>query len=161
MAEARTVTSELRVGGMDCASCASTVEAALKQLDGVEDVRVDVVGGRVRVAYAEAKVGRGELTGAIRRVGYRAEDGGESEQAPPPGFWERRGRVVMTVAAGTMLLLGVWADRVDTPQWVGLTLLALSTVAGGWYVVPRGIRAALNRALDMNFLMSVVAGGAG
>lgn len=33
-------------------------------------------------------------------------------------------------------------------------------VAGGWYIVPRGFRAAMNRALDMNFLMSIAAFGA-
>ena len=67
-------TCDLRVGGMDCASCAAAVEGALKQLDGVQDVQVDVVGGRVRVGYAEGKVARGDLSGAIRRVGYRVED---------------------------------------------------------------------------------------
>jgi cation transport ATPase len=33
-------------------------------------------------------------------------------------------------------------------------------VAGGWHIAPRGLRAAMNRALDMNFLMSVAAVGA-
>ena len=51
-------TCELRVGGMDCASCAATIERALRQLDGVEEVRVDVVGGRVRVSYEAGAVGR-------------------------------------------------------------------------------------------------------
>lgn len=40
---------DFRVGGMDCASCAASVEGALKRLEGVQDVRVDVMGGRVRV----------------------------------------------------------------------------------------------------------------
>ena len=160
MADGRIASSELRVGGMDCASCANTIEAALKQLEGVKDVRVDVVGGRVRVAYAEGRVARGDLTGAIRQVGYHADDGDDSREVTPVGFWQRRGRVIMTVAAGTMLLLGFWVEQVEAPRWVGITLLALSTVAGGWYVAPRGLRAALNRTLDMNFLMSVAAGGA-
>jgi Zn2+/Cd2+-exporting ATPase len=67
-------TCDLRVGGMDCASCASAIEGALRQLEGVDDVRVDVVGGKVRVKYAEGVLARSDLTGAIRRVGYRVED---------------------------------------------------------------------------------------
>jgi Cd2+/Zn2+-exporting ATPase len=160
MTDGRIASSELRVGGMDCASCANIVEAALKQLEGVKDVHVDVVGGRVRVAYAEGMVAHGDLMGAIRRVGYRADDSDASQEVTPLGVWQRSGRVVMSVAAGTMLLLGFLVEQAGAPRWVGITLLALSTVAGGWYVVPRGVRAAVNRTLDMNFLMSVAAGGA-
>ena len=71
---APTATCDLRVGGMDCASCAATVERALRSLEGVDDVRVDVIGGKVRVGYAEGKLARGDLTDAIRRVGYTVDD---------------------------------------------------------------------------------------
>lgn len=224
---ARTAAScELRVGGMDCASCASTVESALKQLEGVHDVHVDVVGGRVRVSYAGGKLARGDLSGAIERVGYRVEDGTarrhaftvsgmdcadevrliegklgnlpgvtkldfdlvrhrlivegsiavaevqrgvkelgmtalpEGEEAPTATFWERRGRLVTTVVAGVALGLALILGQVDGSRAVIVGLLGLSTIAGGWFVVPRGLRAAMNRALDMNFLMSIAAAGA-
>ncbi len=49
---------ELRVGGMDCASCADNVRHALEKLTRV-DVRLDVVGGRVQVTYAGWKLARG------------------------------------------------------------------------------------------------------
>lgn len=226
---APTATCDLRVGGMDCASCAATVERALRGLEGVDDVRVDVMGGRVRVAYAEGKLARGDLTAAIQRVGYTVEDADdrasrragfvvdgmdcadevrliegklgplpgvtalqfdvvnrrlvvegaiavpevqrairelgmtarvEGEAATPASFWRRRGRLVMTVASGAGVVLGLLAKFSGLPEWVELALFGLATVAGGWFVVPRGVRAALNRALDMNFLMSVAATGA-
>ena len=69
---------ELRVAGMDCASCAATVERALQRLPGVQDVQVDVVGGRVRVQFAGSTLARDDLAGAIRGVGYRVES-----DAPP------------------------------------------------------------------------------
>ena len=221
-----TASCDLRVGGMDCASCAATVERALKQLEGVHEVHVDVVGGRVRVGYAEGKLAHGDLSGAIERVGYRVEIGGarrhsfvvsgmdcadevrliegklgslpsvtklefdlvrhrlivegsiaageiqrgvkelgmtaraEGEEAPTTTFWERRGRLLMTVAAGFTLGLSLIGGQLDGPRAVTIVLLALSTIAGGWFVVPRGLRAAMNRALDMNFLMSIAAAGA-
>ena len=217
---------ELRVGGMECASCAATVERALKQLEGVHDVQVDVVGGRVRVSYAQGKLARGDLSGAVERVGYRVEDGDarrhsflvggmdcadevrliegrlgtlpgvtklefdlvrhrlivegsiaateiqrgvkalgmtarpESEEAPTATFWERRGRLLMTVVAGLALGLALVTGQLGGPHAVTVGLLALSTIAGGWFVVPRGLRAVMNRALDMNFLMSIAATGA-
>ena len=66
---------ELRVEGMDCLSCADQIQRSLGALEGVDDVQVDVVGGRVRVRYADDKLARGDLAGAIRRIGYRVQDG--------------------------------------------------------------------------------------
>ena len=220
---------EFRVGGMDCASCAAPIERALKNLEGVQDVRVDVVGGKVRVAYAEGKLARGDLAGAVRRVGYTVEDAddrtsrratflvegmdcadevrliegklgnlpgitalqfdvvnrrlvvdgaitapevqrairdlgmtarADGEVAAPVSFWRRRGRMITTVTAGVGVALGLLAKWAGLPEGIELALLGIATVAGGWFVVPRGVRAAMNRALDMNFLMSVAAAGA-
>src|SRR5690606_6002074 len=171
-------TRDLRVGGMDCASCAATIERALRNLPGVDDVRVDVMSGKVRVAYSEERLARSDLTRAIRRIGYRVEDSdaapesrravkglgmaarADNEAVAPPSFWERRGRLALTVAAGVALVLGLLARLAGRPRPVELALLATATLLGGWYVVPRGVRAALNRALDMNFLMSAAAAGA-
>src|SRR3954471_24482607 len=166
-------TCELRIGGMDCPSCAAEITRSLAGLEGVRDVRVDVLGGKVTVSYAGGKVARGDLAGAIRRVGYRVEDGdarrgaftvegmdcadevrqiedtlgrlpgvtdlrfdlmrhrlvvegaiassevlrairgigmtarAEGEQARPPGSWEGRGRLVLTVASGALLGLAM------------------------------------------------------
>ncbi|MDP9348835.1 MAG: cation transporter, partial [Gemmatimonadota bacterium] len=72
--DARGASCTLNVAGMDCSSCAASVDRALRALEGVQDVRVDVVGGRVRVEYAEGKLARGDLAGAITRVGYRVKD---------------------------------------------------------------------------------------
>ena len=73
-AEGETQSCDFRVGGMDCPSCAEAIERPLAGLEGVQDVRVDVLGGKVRVTYAEGKLARGDLTGAIRRVGYQVEE---------------------------------------------------------------------------------------
>ena len=217
----------LTVGGMDCSSCAASVDKALRGLEGVQDVRVDVMGGRVTVAYAEGKLARGDLTGAITRVGYRVKDdapvrrevfevegmdcadevrliegklgnlpgvarlgfdvvnrrltvegeiataevehavaqlgmrarlvGAEQEQLT---WWERRGRVVLAAISGVLWLGSLGAEHLLERGALAAVLAVGAIVTGGWYIVPRGVRAALNRALDMNFLMSVAAVGA-
>ena len=229
-ADAAAATCELRVGGMDCASCAASIESALRQLEGVQDVRVDVMGGKVRVGYARSKLARGDLMGAIRRVGYTVHDDesgdghstarravfsvagldcadevrliegklgklpgvtalqfdvvshrltvegaittpevqraledigmtatAQGETAAPQSFWQRRGRLVMTAVSGVALAVGVSGEYLGVPRAANLAMLAIATIAGGWYVAPRGLRAARNRALDMNFLMTVAA----
>src|SRR5581483_935370 len=75
-APSRSETScEFRVSGMDCPSCADDVRRSLEKLEGVHDIQVDVLGGRVRVSYAADKLVRGDLAGAIQRIGYQVEDG--------------------------------------------------------------------------------------
>jgi len=158
------VRDELHVTGMDCASCAATIERSLKQLDGVQHVRVDVVGGRVRVDYRDDKVHRSELADAIRRVGYQLASPepltDRVSQVPRRTLWARHGRLIMTIASGATLGIALLLGRLDAATAATMALLAVSAIAGGWYVVPRGIQAARSRALDMNFLMSVAAGGA-
>ena len=217
---------DLRVSGIDCASCADEIRRALEKLKGVDDVRVDVVSGKVQVSYAEGKLARGDIAGAIRRIGYRVEEGDErklafvvdgmdcadevrqiedklgslpgvtklhfdlmrwrlavegsiaasevervvkqlgmrarreGEVASPVGFWERHGRLVVTVISGILLAAGGLSILAGASRSVIVPLLAGAAVAGGWFIAPRGLRAARNGVLDMNFLMTIAAIGA-
>ena len=217
---------ELRVGGMDCPSCADDISRTLHRLEGVEDVRVDVVGGSVKVAYAEGKLARGDLHSAVRRLGYQVHDDEkrrhtfivegmdcadevrqlEGKLGPLPGvtqlrfdlvgrkltvegtatvgeiqravkeigmtaradgqattplaFWERRGRMMMAAVSGILLVAGLMTGWAGGPATVEVALLALSAVSGGWFIAPRGLRAARNGVLDMNVLMTLATVGA-
>src|SRR5690606_37460949 len=165
----------LRVGGMDCSSCAESVERALRQLDGVQDVRVDVVGERVTVGYVEGKLTRGDLVSAITRVGYRVEDetpAGDdiapfgtrarrvAEERRSAAWSGRRAQVALVVLAGLLWALSLVAEYALGIEALAAAAAVGAVVAGGRYVFPRGIRAAMQRALDMNFLMSIAAVGA-
>jgi len=217
----------LQVGGMDCASCAEAVETSLRRLEGVQDVGVDVVGGRVNVSYTEGTLSRRDLVGAITRVGYRVTEPSvasrevfevagmdcadevrliedrlgnlpgvkrlnfdlvgrrltvEGTVAPgaveraiaelgmrarlasaervEPTWWERNGRLALAVLSGILWASSLIAEYVARSGSVASVLAVGAMVAGGWYIVPRGVRAAMNRALDMNFLMSIAAIGA-
>ena len=223
---ARSVACELGVTGMDCPNCAEHVKRALGELEGVQDVHVDVMGGKVRVSYAEGKLARGDLAGAIRRIGYQvtgddnrrvtfvvegmdcadevrqiedaisklpgvtnlrfnllshqltvegsvasAEIGRalkslgmmastQGEEQAPRSFWERRGRHVVTFISGICLALGLILGWLGAAEAVQVPLFALATISGGWFIVPRGLRAMRGGALDMNFLMTIAALGA-
>ena len=217
----------IAVEGMDCSSCADNVEKALRALEGVSDVRADVLSERVTVQYAEGKLSRVDLVGAVQRVGYRVKDdspvrretfevpgmdcadevrliegklgplaGVESlefdligrrvkvegsvaaveieraigqlgmkaslrgEERVDRSWWERRGRLALAVVSGILWFGSLGAAYLLAAEGAAAALAVGSMVAGGWYIVPRGLRAARNRALDMNFLMSIAALGA-
>jgi Zn2+/Cd2+-exporting ATPase len=151
----------LEVGGMDCGSCAESVQKALRALEGVRDVRTDVVGERVSVTYAEGRLTRGDLVGAISRLGYRVtEDRADRRAVFEDSWWERRGRLVLVVLSGVFWAGALAAEYLLHLETLSAALAIGAIVAGGRYIVPRGVRAAMNRSLDMNFLMSIAAFGA-
>lgn len=159
----RVASCTLAVSGMDCSSCAESVQKSLRSIDAVQDVQVDVVSGRVVATYVDGEVARGELVGAIERAGYRVKDDaaptGRAQRTERP-FWERRGRLVLTAAAGVLWALSLAAEHAIGQTTLAAALAIASIVVAGRYIMPRGVQAALNKALDMNFLMSVAALGA-
>lgn len=60
----------LKVAGMSCNHCKKVVEDALRMLNGVQDVQVDLAGALVTVKYDPIKVRLPELQGVIRDAGY-------------------------------------------------------------------------------------------
>lgn len=144
---------ELRVTGVDCAGCAAAIERAVGGLDGVTEVSVDVVRGTVRVAR-EGPRSEEDVNRAIRRAGYGVVGDGEHAPSRVPG------RLVAMVVSGVLLAVGLGADWGWLPL-PAVPLLAAAVVAGGWYVAPRGWHALRTRTLDINFLMTVAAIGAG
>lgn len=59
-----------QVEGMSCQHCQMAVEKALKALDGVEDVQVDLAAGRVQVSFDPGRTTSLELKEAILDAGY-------------------------------------------------------------------------------------------
>jgi copper chaperone CopZ len=60
------------VEGMACIACAASVKRALKSIDGVSEVEVNLERRVARVTYAPAKVAPDRFVAAINKLGYRA-----------------------------------------------------------------------------------------
>jgi copper chaperone CopZ len=74
----------LSVSGMTCGSCVKHVTNALKPLDGVEDVSVDLATGKVKVTRATDK--SDDLIAALIEDGYPSQlDSGGVSQAKQGG----------------------------------------------------------------------------
>lgn len=64
------MTTELTVNGMTCGHCETAVKNALKNVPGVQDVRVDLQGGTASVqGEADAQA----LIAAVKEEGYGAQ----------------------------------------------------------------------------------------
>jgi Cd2+/Zn2+-exporting ATPase len=156
----------LRAPSMDCASCAATVEKALRGVEGVTDWDLAPVTGRVVLTYEGGREVRDAAVAAVEAAGYEvvavdqagASVGGDALAA------FRSARAVETAVAGVLLLVAVPLvfDLLPDPGFAaGPTtlllsdlLLAAAIVIGGEVIVREGLRSARNVSLDIDFLMT-------
>jgi copper chaperone len=67
---AATKTITMRVKGMSCGGCATSVEKALKATDGVMDARVTFERGKAVIKYDDQKVTVAKLRSVINSTGF-------------------------------------------------------------------------------------------
>jgi len=63
----------LRASDLNCPSCVSKIETALKAVDGVVDAEVKFNTGRILVEYDPSTAQVDDLVGAVRSAGYTAK----------------------------------------------------------------------------------------
>ena len=83
---AETSQAKYRVGGMDCASCASKIDTAVRRLPGVEDVAVSVTAGTMTVSH-DGSSDLGAIEKRVTGLGYSVVPmplGKQSAPAPSP-----------------------------------------------------------------------------
>ncbi|MEU6985421.1 heavy metal translocating P-type ATPase [Streptomyces sp. NPDC046324] len=135
---APTVTTELLIGGMTCASCAARVERKLNRMDGVT-ATVNYATEKARIAHP-AGTEVADLIATVVKTGYTAEE--PAPPAPEPSEAPREAdpeldplRTRLTVSAvlsaPVVLLAMVPALQFDNWQWLSLTLAAPVVVWGG------------------------------
>lgn len=73
--------TRFRVEGMDCAACATKVEAATRRVAGVEDVSVSVTAGTMTVRHAN-NADLGQIAKKVSDVGYNASVLAERQPKP-------------------------------------------------------------------------------
>ncbi len=66
-------TQTWQVGGMDCGSCAKTIEASLQQLRGITEAKVTFATGKVQFSYETESVSEKNICDRIKSLGYTVE----------------------------------------------------------------------------------------
>jgi copper chaperone CopZ len=66
-------TEHLKVTGMTCSGCTSTVTHALNAVSGVSDVKVSLPAGEATVQYDERLTSPEQLKSAVKGAGYGVE----------------------------------------------------------------------------------------
>ncbi|MBW4653372.1 MAG: cadmium-translocating P-type ATPase [Kaiparowitsia implicata GSE-PSE-MK54-09C] len=173
MAEA--ITTKYRVGGMDCAACASKIETAVSRIPGVTEVGASFTAGTMNVVHdavpfaaiqkAVKSLGYtvaldGPTPPAARGQGDNADHGGsDSHFEIGDGPWWKTRKAVLTLACGIALVVAYLIGRVvpEIGHWVFLVALLVGLVPVG----RRAIAGALGGTpFSIETLMTIAAVGA-
>ncbi len=66
-------TLQAQIGGMDCGSCAKTIEATLQQLPGIAEAKVSFATERLNVTYDGQQVNEDTIRDRVTALGYTIE----------------------------------------------------------------------------------------
>ena len=178
-------TLQAQVGGMDCGSCAKTIEVSLQQLSGVAEASVNFAAGRLNVSYDPKLVSETAIRDRVTALGYTVEqistvsaysiDDSEpdlhnqarsvtkqSQTSALTGwkFWRDNRRGQSVVLAGVGLVLGLLSQQLALSVWIARAFYGVGMVVAGWPIARAGWFALRYRLADMNLLMTISAIGA-
>ncbi len=91
-----------QVTGMTCAACQANVTRRVGKIDGVSDVDVNLLSGRMQLLYDPEKTSPGAIAAAVKEIGYGASYASERESDAPDftrSWQERRKREAAEQAA--------------------------------------------------------------
>ena len=115
-------TQTLTLQGMSCASCAATIERALKQVEGMDTASVNFATEQATVIYDSALTDITTIQQAVMKAGYSAlpfEDTpltSSDEEAPDRETIALKRKVIVCGVLSILLLLG------EMPRMMGLNL---------------------------------------
>jgi Cu+-exporting ATPase len=152
-------TTDLVIGGMTCASCATRVEKKLNKLEGVT-ATVNLATETARVSFPDALT-VADLIAAVERTGYTAAlpaagtgtdaDAGQGRAGSP----RRRLVASLALAVPVIVLAMVPAAHFPAWQWVSLALATPVVTWGAWPFHRAAVVNARHGAATMDTLVSV------
>ncbi len=145
----------VRVEGMDCASCAATVEKRVSALRGVSKATVNFAAGRLDAEH-DPGLSLEDLEDAVKAAGYGVAKTEEAERTP---FW-RTQRSLLTAAAALLFLTGLALSVTGAPEVARVVAYLTAIIVGGLPIFRAAVAGLRARHMDMNVLMSAATVGA-
>ena len=166
---------QIKIGGMSCSFCVSTINKAYRRIDGVHDVHVSLAHEEALIRYEPGKITPERLRETLRQIGYTVRDPDKVKAFEEQQAEMRNARnklivvgVFTLISAALMSLMWFKLAPPRLLQPVMLTatpLLALATMFGpGLYILKKAYyslrRAILNQHVLLEFavLASMIGG---
>ena len=144
-----------KISGMDCPSCASKVENAVKKIEGVSQARVAFATERLLVVADDDAATQQRILEAVNDAGFEIANE-SSDDEKPQGFFQKYWRILALAS-----LIAIAALIKGTFPVVGNVLFYTATIWGLYPVTRQAYNLARNGSpFSIETLMSVAAIGA-
>ncbi|MDK1027566.1 MAG: cation transporter, partial [Actinomycetota bacterium] len=161
----------MKIGGMSCSFCSSTIDKAYARIDGVFEVGVSLAHEEGLVKYDPSKVTPDELRRTLEEMGYTYRDPEKVRSFDDDAAELRREGFRLTVAGSftvaslLLMLFGQWLNIVDIPlmPWLLLALALNTMFVTGWFIMKMAWASLRRGILNQHVLLefAVFAGIAG
>ena len=157
----------IRVGGMVCATCVQTIEAALRALPGVTSANVNLGNERAYVIFNQSLTSVADIKKAIEEAGYQylglvGEMSEEAEQAVrEKDLHDKFMRFSIGFAVSIPLMIAMWVPMSIPMETLAYIMLVVSTPVFFYVAYPifRAAWVALrNRTLNMDVMYAMGTG---
>ncbi len=148
------VETTFKISGADCSDEVNAITKALSEV-GVKSVVVNLIAATATVQHSQ-EISDQKIRAAIESTGVKVV-----EEESTSFLSTNKQRVLLIVMSGIFLGIGLaleWTTELSH-IW-SLLIFGASTLVSGVLVFPKAYRAALQRSLDMNVLMSIAVVGA-
>ena len=108
--------TQINIGGMHCASCAASIERALRKTDGVMEASVNLAGERASVLFDPQILVSSDLKDVIESVGF------EVKPDRPVGAGAGEDEDVRELRYERKRMLSAWAFTVPVMAWMSLEM---------------------------------------
>ncbi|NOR15634.1 MAG: heavy metal translocating P-type ATPase, partial [Candidatus Aminicenantes bacterium] len=166
--EVGTVSIDLPIEGIQCASCVQRIEKALMRIRGITKAVVNLATGKAKVEYLPSEIGLNDIKQAIKSTGYKVLDTSDSEEGMDPEksvrereYRKLRKKFIFGLVLGFLIFFGSsrhWFPWI--PEFLGnfYVLWILATPVQfwiGWQFYKGAWGAFRHRSADMNTLIAV------
>lgn len=154
---------DIGIGGMTCASCVGRVEKALKRVEGVQDVSVNLATESARIHFLDAAQHlphmEALLRRAVRNAGYEPRDPEAAMDAKQASPWAGFAPVAWGLVLSTPLVVPMVGEAWGThwmlaPVWQFALATPVQFVLG-WRFYVAAWHALKNRAGNMDLLVAL------
>lgn len=143
------------IEGMDCSSCALTIENHMKLHPSVKSVRVNFSMGMMRIEHNSTVE---EIIKEVEKAGYKANL--VSNRRAKRDMTTTQSSNHLLLLSGLFLVSGFLGSLTEMSPYIVIFLYAISILIGGYKTAKSAFYAIKSRSLDMNVLMTAAVIGA-
>ncbi|MBO0603708.1 cadmium-translocating P-type ATPase [Sporosarcina sp. E16_3] len=143
------------IEGMDCGSCALTIENHLNNISTVKHVQVNFSTGKMKIEHENSPE---EIMNEVAKAGFKASLITNNKLTPSSTRSSNQNGTV--IFSGILIALGFIGSYTGISPYLTITMYAVAMIISGYKPVKSAYYAIRSRSLDMNVLMSAAAIGA-